>query len=141
MLTIYGRKSSANVQKVHWICLEGNLEFKAINLNQINSSCHFNSLNLLESNNHIDDSFFYQKFKCKTHCILFLVISQFNCVIIRWYKISFGPFHSVSEHEIVTKEIIFKRFGCFFVKKICNSFKNAIFIVIFDKTAFFSSEK
>ena len=32
MLTIYGRKSSANVQKVHWICLEGNLEFKAINI-------------------------------------------------------------------------------------------------------------
>ena len=30
MLTIYGRKSSANVQKVHWICLEGNLEFKQI---------------------------------------------------------------------------------------------------------------
>ena len=32
MLTIYGRKSSANVQKVHWICLEGNLEFEAINI-------------------------------------------------------------------------------------------------------------
>ena len=32
MLTIYGRKSSANVQKVHWICLEGNLKFKAINI-------------------------------------------------------------------------------------------------------------
>ena len=28
MLTIYGRKSSANVQKVRWICSEGNLEFK-----------------------------------------------------------------------------------------------------------------
>ena len=28
MLTVYGRKSSANVQKVHWICSEGNLEFK-----------------------------------------------------------------------------------------------------------------
>lgn len=27
MLTIYGRKSSANVQKVRWICSEGNLEF------------------------------------------------------------------------------------------------------------------
>ena len=32
MLTIYGRKSSANVQKGHWICLEGNLEFKPINI-------------------------------------------------------------------------------------------------------------
>ena len=32
MLTVYGRKSSANVQKVHWICLEGNLEFKPINI-------------------------------------------------------------------------------------------------------------
>ena len=32
MLTIYGRKSSANVQKVHWICLEGNLEVKAFNI-------------------------------------------------------------------------------------------------------------
>ena len=32
MLTIYGRKSSANVQKVHWICLEGNLEFKPIDI-------------------------------------------------------------------------------------------------------------
>ena len=32
MLTIYGRKSSANVQKVHWICKEGNLEFKQINV-------------------------------------------------------------------------------------------------------------
>ena len=32
MLTIFGRKSSANVQKVHWICLEVNLEFKAINI-------------------------------------------------------------------------------------------------------------
>ena len=32
MLTVYGRKSSANVQKVHWICLEGNLEFKSINI-------------------------------------------------------------------------------------------------------------
>ncbi len=32
MLTIYGRKSSANVQKVHWICLEGNLAFKPINI-------------------------------------------------------------------------------------------------------------
>ena len=30
MLTVYGRKSSANVQKVHWICKEGNLEFKQI---------------------------------------------------------------------------------------------------------------
>ena len=28
MLTIYGRKSSANVQKVRWICSEGILEFK-----------------------------------------------------------------------------------------------------------------
>ena len=28
MLTIYGRKSSANVQKVRWICSEGNLDFK-----------------------------------------------------------------------------------------------------------------
>ena len=28
MLTVYGRKSSANVQKVRWICREGNLEFK-----------------------------------------------------------------------------------------------------------------
>ncbi len=28
MLTVYGRKSSANVQKVLWICSEGNLEFK-----------------------------------------------------------------------------------------------------------------
>ena len=28
MLTVYGRKSSANVQKVRWICSEGNLEFK-----------------------------------------------------------------------------------------------------------------
>ena len=32
MLTVYGRKSSANVQKVHWICKEGNLEFKQINV-------------------------------------------------------------------------------------------------------------
>ena len=32
MLTIYGRKSSANVQKVHWICKEGNLEFKQIDV-------------------------------------------------------------------------------------------------------------
>ena len=32
MLTIYGRKSSANVQKVLWICSEGNLEFKNINV-------------------------------------------------------------------------------------------------------------
>ena len=32
MLTIYGRKSSANVQKVHWICLEGNLKFQSINI-------------------------------------------------------------------------------------------------------------
>ena len=32
MLTIYGRKSSANVQKVHWICLEANLDFKSINV-------------------------------------------------------------------------------------------------------------
>ena len=28
MITVYGRKSSANVQKVRWICSEGNLEFK-----------------------------------------------------------------------------------------------------------------
>ena len=28
MLTVYGRKSSANVQKVRWICSEGNLAFK-----------------------------------------------------------------------------------------------------------------
>ena len=28
MLTVYGRKSSANVQKVRWICSEVNLEFK-----------------------------------------------------------------------------------------------------------------
>ena len=28
MFTVYGRKSSANVQKVRWICSEGNLEFK-----------------------------------------------------------------------------------------------------------------
>ena len=28
MLTVYGRKSSANVQKVRWICNEGNLKFK-----------------------------------------------------------------------------------------------------------------
>ena len=28
MLSVYGRKSSANVQKVRWICSEGNLEFK-----------------------------------------------------------------------------------------------------------------
>ncbi len=28
MLTVYGRKSSANVQKVRWICGGGNLEFK-----------------------------------------------------------------------------------------------------------------
>ena len=27
MLTVYGRKSSANVQKVRWICSEGSLEF------------------------------------------------------------------------------------------------------------------
>ena len=32
MLTIYGRKSSANVQKVHWICTEGNLDFKSVNV-------------------------------------------------------------------------------------------------------------
>ena len=32
MLTVYGRKSSANVQKVHWICKEGNLEFKQIDV-------------------------------------------------------------------------------------------------------------
>tara|TARA_A100001011_G_C14185325_1_gene788781 strand:+ start:21 stop:644 length:624 start_codon:yes stop_codon:yes gene_type:complete len=32
MLTVYGRKSSANVQKVHWICLEGNIEFKSVNI-------------------------------------------------------------------------------------------------------------
>lgn len=32
MLIIYGRKSSANVQKVHWICSEGSLEFKYINV-------------------------------------------------------------------------------------------------------------
>ena len=32
MLTIYGRKSSANVQKVHWICAEGNLDFKSVNV-------------------------------------------------------------------------------------------------------------
>ncbi len=32
MLTIYGRKSSANVQKVHWICIEGNLEFNPVNV-------------------------------------------------------------------------------------------------------------
>ena len=32
MLTVYGRKSSANVQKIHWICLEGKLEFKSINI-------------------------------------------------------------------------------------------------------------
>ena len=32
MLTVYGRKSSANVQKVHWLCMEGNIEFKAINI-------------------------------------------------------------------------------------------------------------
>jgi len=32
MLTVYGRQSSANVQKVHWICAEGNLEFKAVNV-------------------------------------------------------------------------------------------------------------
>ena len=28
MLIVYGRKSSANVQKVRWICSEGDLEFK-----------------------------------------------------------------------------------------------------------------
>ena len=28
MLTVYGRKSSANVQKVRWICSESDLEFK-----------------------------------------------------------------------------------------------------------------
>ncbi len=28
MLIVYGRKSSANVQKVRWLCSEGNLEFK-----------------------------------------------------------------------------------------------------------------
>ena len=28
MLIVYGRKSSANVQKVRWICSEGALEFK-----------------------------------------------------------------------------------------------------------------
>ncbi len=32
MLKILGRKSSANVQKVHWICLEGSIEFEAINI-------------------------------------------------------------------------------------------------------------
>ena len=32
MLKILGRKSSANVQKVHWICSEGNIEFEAINI-------------------------------------------------------------------------------------------------------------
>ena len=32
MLTIYGRKSSANVQKVHWICAEGSLDFKSVNV-------------------------------------------------------------------------------------------------------------
>ena len=32
MLVIYGRKSSANVQKVHWICNEGGIEFKSINI-------------------------------------------------------------------------------------------------------------
>ena len=32
MLKILGRKSSANVQKVHWICLEGSIEFESINI-------------------------------------------------------------------------------------------------------------
>ena len=32
MLTVYGRKSSANVQKVHWLCMEANLEFKQVNI-------------------------------------------------------------------------------------------------------------
>ena len=32
MLKILGRKSSANVQKVHWICSEGNIEFEAVNI-------------------------------------------------------------------------------------------------------------
>ena len=32
MLTILGRKSSANVQKVHWICYEGSIEFEAVNI-------------------------------------------------------------------------------------------------------------
>tara|TARA_Y100001933_G_C18751789_1_gene460236 strand:+ start:18 stop:641 length:624 start_codon:yes stop_codon:yes gene_type:complete len=32
MLTVYGRKSSANVQKVHWICAEGKLDFEAVNI-------------------------------------------------------------------------------------------------------------
>ncbi len=32
MLTILGRKSSANVQKVHWICHEGNVQFQAVNI-------------------------------------------------------------------------------------------------------------
>ena len=32
MLTVYGRQSSANVQKVHWILAEGNIEFNSINI-------------------------------------------------------------------------------------------------------------
>ena len=32
MLTVYGRQSSANVQKVHWIFAEGNIEFNSINI-------------------------------------------------------------------------------------------------------------
>ena len=32
MITILGRKSSANVQKVHWICLEGNIKFSSVNI-------------------------------------------------------------------------------------------------------------
>ena len=32
MLTVYGRKSSANVQKVHWIFAQGNIKFNAINV-------------------------------------------------------------------------------------------------------------
>ena len=32
MIEVFGRKSSANVQKVHWICFEGNIDFKSINV-------------------------------------------------------------------------------------------------------------
>ena len=32
MLTVYGRKSSANVQKVHWICAEGDIDFQSVNV-------------------------------------------------------------------------------------------------------------
>ena len=94
MLTIYGRKSSANVQKVHWICSEGNLDFKSVNVGGKYGGHTTDNFKVMNPNSTIpvivdDDFTLYEsnsiiKYIADKHNILQFADTNKNALINQW---------------------------------------------------------